>query len=479
VRKLRYRTANFEFCTREMALITARVLAAAMVLSALQLPRAAAQVREDALALPRFAACRARPHPLLPGRWRATYLMAPFTSGQLVLGVFNVDTPRQAMRVRLYGLRRGALDILVKGTKTFVVSAGGQPENCTALGDTGLRPLPQDWLAEGAVCEGNAPVAGLALDWWKTRSNESHSADWIWYGAQNHAPFRVMMTQPSARLAVLGSYALSYRVGFEPSGAAEDVAAPCEPAAEPAGSTGPGVWEQKLAAMPDSSYRADAEIADLMPGLEACGDAPLDRWEEKAAMSVIMTPPDFQDSPRPTEVLYDGAALSMRTRNFWPVRSELHTDDALLLNGRGYSIARTRKGELICNAGLPGALRPNWPETGGCRCEASLKGGTPLTPSGPLRILLCPMTAPRIVWSWFAKSGQPVVFMETSAPGDDPAGSLTLVDYHDWRPGYITQPSAFEIPNQCWRGKPGKSSVKPVHAREMAGDRCPACHTAK
>jgi hypothetical protein len=460
----------------------ARIMAALALLAAsLTAQSAAAQPADEAPSLPALTQCVGQTHPLLPEKWQGTYLMAPFTKQQLVLGDFVTDSTIPATRIWLYGLKHGALDLLIKGQRTYLLSQDEDPSSgCQDLGDTGWRPLPRDWLGARAQCEGNAPVAGLGLEWWKTPSSGTHSADWIWYKAEGRSPFRLMMTQPADRLAGLSAYALSYQLRFEAlqdtdlAGAANK----CEGKIQHASGSGKAALRKLLEAMEHSQFRAPDDIAHLAPGLSGeCPAASLNGWPEHAAMSMVMTPPGFGDSPMPTEVLYDGNARMMRTRNFWPARSELAADDALLLDGFGYSVAHTRAGRLICHAALPGALRPDWPVTGGCSCEASIKGGTALTPFGAARILVCPMTAPRVVWSWFALDGRPMIFMETSAPGDDPAGKLTLVDYHAWRPGHVPASAAFQTPLQCPAPAPQTGSPGLVHAKQPAPRRCGACHT--
>jgi hypothetical protein len=462
----------------------ARMMAAlALFAASLTAQGAAAEQADAAPPLPALTPCASRSHPLLPEKWRGTYLMAPFTKQQLVLGDFVTDSAIPATRLRLYGLKHGALDVLIEGQKTYLISQDGNSSSeCLDVGDTGWRPLPRDWLGAKAQCEGSAPVAGLDLEWWKTPSSGAHSADWIWYKADGRPPFRLMMTQPADRLAGLGAYALSYQMGFEALQntdlAAE--ASKCETKSHRAPGNGKAGLQKLFEAMERSQFRASDDIARLAPRLSGeCPAASLNGWPEHAAMSMVMTPPDFGDSPMPTEVLYDGNAKMMRTRNFWPARSELASDDALLLDGFGYSVARTRAGRLVCNAALPGALRPNWLETGGCSCEASIEGGTAVTPYGPVRIIVCPMTAPRVVWAWFTADGRPMVFMETSAPGDDPAGKLTLVDYHGWQPGHAAASLAFQAPLQCPAPPAQTVSPGPAHAKEPAPRRCGACHTDK
>ncbi len=384
------------------------------------------------------------------------------------------------MRVRLYGLKAGALDLLVKGRETYLLSQGGTPPPaCQDLGDTGWRVLPRDLLGHHARCEGSAPVGGLALQWWKTPSASRASANWIWYKAADHSPFRFMVTQPDDRLSALGWYSFSYQVRFDPLAETglEPIVASCEQKAPAHGKEGRAALMKLIADMEHSGNRSDAAIANLMPELETvCPQQPLPGWPKQAAMTAIMTPPAFKDNARPTEVLYDGIRKMQRTRMFLPARSHFANDEALLLDGYGYSVSRTRAGRPVCSNSLPGALRPNWPETGGCTCEASLKENTALTPFGPARILVCPMTSPRVVWAWFAGDGRPMVFMETSAPGDDPEIVLTLVDYTAWKPGHQSERAAFDAPSQCRALKQFVAPPKTSHSMQSGSRRCGACH---
>src|SRR5437588_7987386 len=69
--------------------------------------------------LPQLAACTSTVHPQLPQQWRATYLMAPFTMGQLVLSEIVHDAWLAATRITLHGVKRGSADFLVIGDKTY------------------------------------------------------------------------------------------------------------------------------------------------------------------------------------------------------------------------------------------------------------------------------------------------------------------------------------------------------------------------
>jgi len=141
----------------------------------------AAQDLRPVQRVPEFPACLSTAHPRLPPHWRATYLMAPFTTGQLVLAEIVHDAPLAATRITLYGVKGGTADFLVAGDTTYALtSEGAAVRECRALGDTGWRPLPQDWLSAGSQCAGTAPILGTPVDWWKTPVEPAPSTYWVW-----------------------------------------------------------------------------------------------------------------------------------------------------------------------------------------------------------------------------------------------------------------------------------------------------------
>jgi hypothetical protein len=130
---------------------------------------AIAQQLTPLLSLPELKACRANIHPRLPEKWRGVFLMAPFTNAQLVLSEIQYDASLPAMRVKLYGLLSGRLDLFVEGSETYeLASQENEVRSCEKLGDTGWHPLPQDWLSPQSQCAGTAPLGETDVDWWKT-----------------------------------------------------------------------------------------------------------------------------------------------------------------------------------------------------------------------------------------------------------------------------------------------------------------------
>lgn len=62
---------------------------------ALLCPLCVAQSRDRSLPLPHLETCQDGSHPVLPEKWRGAFLMAPFTSSQLVLSEIVYDgSPR-------------------------------------------------------------------------------------------------------------------------------------------------------------------------------------------------------------------------------------------------------------------------------------------------------------------------------------------------------------------------------------------------
>jgi hypothetical protein len=139
--------------------------AAVLVLSTAWPPLAAEGASQ--LDVPHLQPCAAeQAQPVPPARWRATYLMAPFTAGQLVLADVVQDALLSAMRVRLYGVERGALDLLVVGSRTYAIESDGPAvRSCRSMGDTGWRPWPNGLIGPAARCARTAAVGGINLDW--------------------------------------------------------------------------------------------------------------------------------------------------------------------------------------------------------------------------------------------------------------------------------------------------------------------------
>jgi hypothetical protein len=437
---------------------------------------AAAQEQGPLLPLPRLEKCDGASRPRLPEKWRAIYLMAPFGKSQLVLGEIVSDASLSAMRVKLYGVQRGSVDLFVLGSNTYVLESDGTATQCHGLGDTGWRPLPRDWLTASSQCVGTGPIGNTAVEWWRTAIAPAPASDWIWYKAADRSPFRLVFPFASDRLAVLGRYALSYQVGFESlvQSELEVIAAACRRARRSAQGQGARALAAVIDAMANASHRADGEIARLMPELDArCPDVPFPRWPEQLAITGLLTPIDADENPYAAEVFYDWSVPAQRTRIFGHADSDFSVQDSLLLGSRGYTVTYRRRPDLTCRAVLPGTIRPDWAVRAPCECAAVINGMTPLTPDGTTRIMACPLASPRAAWAWYANSGRPTVFMVTSRRGDEGKGLFAVLDYRDWRAGHVSPRSAFDEPAQCAAAMRAHGSRGAARNQSL---RCFTCH---
>jgi len=427
---------------------------------------ALAQQTTPILSLPQLSECKARTHPQLPVKWRAVFLMAPFTNAQLVLAEIVYDGSLPGMRVKLYGLRGGALDLFVAGSDTYEFTAL-EEQPCEKLGDTGWRPLPADWLLAQSKCVGAAPLGNSDVDWWKTPIAPRPSSYWIWYHSSDQTPFRLAFQSASDRLAPLSRYALSYQLRFEarPDVDLGPIIRACQNAKQ-VGPGGTGGLDQRLATALTGD-RASKEIEQLAPELAACPTTPLPTWPDKLAITGLMTPWDADENPYGTEVFYDWTSRAQRTRVFPYSRARFRVQDALLLGRRGYNVTYRQQAGPTCKPVLPGALRPDWPSQGSCRCEAMLTANSALTPHGTTRIFTCPLASPRAAWVWYALDGRPTSFAVTSLPGDQGFGLFAVLDYRDWLPGQKAPAMAFKEPSQC------RAHDVSVHADTS---RCSTCH---
>jgi hypothetical protein len=468
-----------------------RALARARVLTTAMLTRAAAKLlttvllvwatgaraQAPVMPLPTLSKCQSETLPQLPRKWRATFLMAPFSNTQLVLGDIAYDGTLKAMRARLHGLKRGTLDLLVQGNDTYALtSRGSNIVGCEHLGDTGWRPLPQSWLTVASQCAGSAPLAETSVDWWKTPIEPKPSSYWIWYKTTDQTPFRLVFPFPDDRLAVLGEFALSYQVSFEKAGNVDlsqaTNACKLAPAARPgAANQSP---RERIDAMLLAADKASDEIKRLLPQLSACPSASLPHWPDRVALTGFMTPFDFNEEPYQTEVLYDWTIPAQRSRIYFPQSSSSSVQDALMLESGGYNVTFYREHAATCRGALPGLIRPDWAERAPCSCEAMIDGNTPLSPYGPTRVISCPLASPRAAWAWYTRDDRPMTFAVTSLRGDEGSGLFAVLDYRNWVPAPTgLQRSAFDRPAHCG---PPQSAASMQGQADPARKQCATCH---
>jgi hypothetical protein len=254
------------------------------------------------------------------------------------------------------------------------------------------------------------------------------------------------------RLAPLGRYALSYRVGFESLSDTDlgPLVAACRQSSPSRPQHGRRVLQRMLRAMDQAPDQAHPETRRLMPALDAsCGADPFTRWPSQVAITGIITPWDADENPYPVEVFYDWSLPGQRTRIFSDAKASGASQDFLLLRRRGFTVTHHDTGSRTCRSVLPGTVRPDWQERAPCRCRGVIRGVTPLSPLGTTRVLACPLAAPRQAWAWYHVSGTPALFMVTSLRGDEGHGLFALFDYRDWRPGHPAPSATFQQPAEC------------------------------
>jgi hypothetical protein len=163
--------------------------------------------------------------------------------------------------------------------------------------------------------------------------------------------------------------------------------------------------------MRSSRSRADADIKRLFPEIDVDYPPMSPRWPGALWMTMFLTPLNFGSNPVPAEVLYSWKLYAQRTRMFWPADSPIAKEDALMLATHGYSVTQQR-----AVPELPGTPCPNWRGEAPCSCEALIGAATSLTPYGPVQILRCPATLPRL----FGRDTRPMTFLVTPSRGGDP-----------------------------------------------------------
>ena len=443
-----------------------------MTIAFLLLFPAAAQEPRALLDLPQLAPCGTS-RPRLPEKWRGTYLMAPFAKAQLVLAEIVADVAVSAMRVKLLGVRHGSLDLFVAGKRTYVLeSEGSGIKECRALGDTGWRPLPTDWLAPQSQCAGTAPIGETLVEWWKTAIAPEPASYWLWFKTSDQTPFRLVFPFASDRLPPFSGYALSYQVRFNALDKTElaGIEATCREAKPTMTGNPARMLHDLIDKVSQSRQVAQDEINRIMSELQAdCPALPLTEWPERLAITGLMTPFDSDENPYPAEVLYDWTVPAQRTRTFGGPEAGITAQDSLLLDPQGYTITHYRHRAPACRPVLPGAMRPGWAARAPCECAATINGTTPLSPYGTARILACPLASPRVAWAWYALSGRPTTFMVTSLPGDEGKRLFAVLDYRAWLPDHSFSRSVFGKPAQC---------ATASHSRLTRSTlmRCSTCH---
>lgn len=168
---------------------------------------------EWSASLPLFKACTPSTPPTLPKRWRAVGLLMPLVEGQLDVGEFEYDGALPAFRASVYGLESGAGDLLITQKTTYLLLGPHRaPTRCLSLGPR-LRVPSTQWLESDAICVGEAPLAGQAVQWWH---KSGFDVARYWFTAKSRVPWRSLFVKRTLDPAVIGDYAMTYFPAFTP-----------------------------------------------------------------------------------------------------------------------------------------------------------------------------------------------------------------------------------------------------------------------
>jgi hypothetical protein len=403
--------------------------------------------------------------------------MMPFLQGQIDVGEFVYDGSLSAMRATVYGLKSGNVDLLITDDDTYVlIGPHHSPTQCLSLGPR-LRVPTAQWLTMDAVCVGESPLAGRALQWWHTTGFDLAR---YWITKDTRLPWRALFLRRSLNPAIIGDYAMDYFSAFTPLPETNLSALRDFCAANSRQYSGdlPGVpMARDLMAVPNSAATAERaeRVARLIPGLshEACVRMAPIRWPDRYVTTAMVTPIQFNDIPYSALIYYDwnqtGTQLILPFQGQPPVPQGVIS----LKKNVGYRLRLPPKGNGTCAAVLPGLVKPDWMTAASCECQAVIEHNSMLSPNADSQILSCPIKAQgqRIMWSWYTTNGRPIMFTEAMPEG----GGVMLADYHDWLPGETARPGDLQLPNACvgLDNGSGPSGAGPTFSNVSCSD----CHT--
>jgi hypothetical protein len=133
--------------------------------------------------------------------------------GQLDVGEFEYDGALPAFRASVYGLESGAGDLLITQKTTYLLLGPHRaPTRCLSLGPR-LRVPSTQWLESDAICVGEAPLAGQAVQWWH---KSGFDVARYWFTAKSRVPWRSLFVKRTLDPAVIGDYAMTYFPAFTP-----------------------------------------------------------------------------------------------------------------------------------------------------------------------------------------------------------------------------------------------------------------------
>ncbi len=425
---------------------------------------------QTAISPPVFAPCHPATPPALPMRWRAVGLMSPFTIGQIDVGEFVYDGNIPALRATLYGLESGAVDLLITGTDTYLLSGPYRaPTGCTSLGRR-FAP-PAQWLSPGAVCIGEAPLATTDVQWWSMPGVKDQAIR-HWFRKQTRLPWRSVFLTPSPNPAVIGDYAMTYFPTFAPLSKTNIARLRdfCAAHAKKSNAAAANATTAR-ALMAIRNEAAEAErlqrIGTLIPGLShaACsGVAPVP-WPNQFVMTAIFTPQSFRRRPYSTIMYYDWNGTGSQVAGNYQGTPPLLQNIVMLKKRVGFWLRRDKSAGVKCLAVYPGIVRPDWMTSAFCKCRGVIARNPDLNPDGVIRIFACPIKwqLGHVMWSWYTPKGHPVVFIEAAAS----KAGIMLADYYRWLPGQTPPATFFDLPKECVATN-GANPIDPS---------CSDCHT--
>lgn len=417
------------------------------------------------LPLPEFAECESTNRPLLPAKWQAAALMQDFVMNSLMFGQFVYDESVQAFRFSLADRYGTELDFLVThDRKLYLLKGGETPSSCSLLTTDSPYTVPtRDWLNDGAVCVGQAPILRREQAWWKDKSDEG--ANWFWFNTGNGLPFRSMyyedvkITDP---VPIYEHFTFNYFPTFEEVSATnlDQILQLCLRSGDtptPLESFDIHSIDSLMAATsyPVPSAEPLAQVQKWIPELSECSSPSSlpPPWPDQVQASVFMTAVSFPPNPFPTRVFYDWSQQAQNSSLYYnPPTATNYVQVALLTGNTGYIRIEDAHGSIsMCQQVLPGPQVPNWNELDGCECRAQIDPGSTLNPSSvPTKILWCPtdLSANQVFWTWYSDRGTPIVFMQSNSSPSAGTG-LNLADYYHWSPGSVAPSGTFDIPSEC------------------------------
>jgi hypothetical protein len=435
---------------------------------------------EWSASLPLFKACTPATPPNLSTRWRAVGLLMPLVQGQLDVGEFEYDGALPAFRASVYGLESGAADLLITQKTTYLLLGPHRtPTRCLSLGPR-LRVPSAQWLESDAVCVGEAPLAGQAVQWWQ---KSGFDVARYWFTAKSRVPWRSLFVKRTLDPAVIGDYAMTYFPAFTPlpdgnlSVLQDFCARKSEPYRGPEFNATPTARD--LMAVRNEAAEAEREtrIGELIPGFgrQGCSHSTPAQWPDRFVATAFVTPLRIDDTPYSTVIYYDWSQA--QTLLILPFHRSPPVLQGILSLKRqvGYRIHFSPPGSRsgVCRPDIPGVIRPDWMKAASCACRGVIDHNQALSPDGETQIMSCPikMQEPRIMWSWYTAAGRPVLFMEAQ-PNE--GSGVMLADYDDWVPGQTDQANVFQLPAACTAVDPEDKSVP-----TFANVSCSACHTTR